>query len=239
VLGNSRPTTRAQGTQARGLACALGIHNININLVLVRKAKGYLHNLKQESRESEGKSIILKRNCLSLTFGMYRENSYKTIQVNYLIFPLRNNKGVLSSRSGISIFRRLPSLSTFWNSLGHMGWGMIVKISNPCSIRHLFPTEASQPPNGLVCARDIFNIHQVEVHLSSRIPPPSPKHLEFEIDPICLGGVSNPRGKGQLVKVISSLCLGLLQLEPHLLVKAMEVLILLFSHNLAYHHSIH
>jgi hypothetical protein len=59
------------------------------------------------------------------------------------------------------------------------------------------------------------------------------------MDPIYPSGVSNPRGEGQLVKVISRLCLGLLQLEHHLLEKAVEVLILLFNHDLACHRSIH
>jgi hypothetical protein len=50
---------------------------------------------------------------------------------------------------------------------------------------------------------------------------------------------SDPRGEGQLVEVISRFCLSLFQLEPHLLVQALEVLILLFSHDLASHCSIH
>jgi hypothetical protein len=93
--------------------------------------------------------------------------------------------------------------------------------------------------NGLTCAWYVFDVHQVEIYLLSRILLLCPEALKPEIKFVCLGRVSNPRGEGQLTKVVGRLGLNSFQLKPYLLVLALEVLIFFFSNNLALHRSIH
>ena len=69
--------------------------------------------------------------------------------------------GVLRSKGGLVILNRLSSLCTFWGCLAILGGGVIVKIYDPYSIRHLLSTKADQPLDGLICAWNIFNLHKV------------------------------------------------------------------------------
>jgi hypothetical protein len=90
--------------------------------------------------------------------------------------------------------------------------------------------------NGLACARNILDVHHVEVDLSGWILQPSLEGLEAEVEPIGLGRVSNHRGKRMLMEVVCGLCLGLLQFKPHLLILALEMLIFLLGNHLALVH---
>jgi hypothetical protein len=111
-----------------------------------------------ETTGKERKQYI--KNCLSLTFGMYREivaKLYKTIKLSK--FPLRINMGVLGSWSGFGILsRRLHSFSILCSFLGI---GVIVKPIDPKGVGHLFSAYIGQLSDGLTCARNVFDVHQI------------------------------------------------------------------------------
>jgi hypothetical protein len=98
---------------------------------------------------------------LKIIIKLYKENF---TGMNYLLSPLGSNRGDLSSRSSLGIFKRLPSFSTFRNNLEPWGWGTIIKIKNPHGIGHLFSPQVGQTLDGLNSAGDVLDVYLVEVH---------------------------------------------------------------------------
>jgi hypothetical protein len=138
---------------------------------------------------------ILMKTIHSLTLKMYRKiftKLYKgKMEAIYSSPSLRSHRGVLSSRNGLGVLRRVHSLSTFRNSLRLGGWGMIIEISDLRGIRHLFSPQAGQTSDCLAGAGDVLDINLIEVHLLGRVPPPGSECLESQMDPVCLGRVSD------------------------------------------------
>ena len=82
-------------------------------------------------------------------------------------------------------------------------------------------------------------MHHFEVYCPSQVLQPSPKGLETKVEPIGPCKVSNHRDEGKLAEVVDSFGFGLLQLKPHLLIFALEMMILLLSNHLALLHLDH
>jgi hypothetical protein len=98
---------------------------------------------------------------------------------------------------------------------------VIIKVKYPHSVWHFLLAQVGQAPDGLAGTRDILDIHEVEVHLPSRVSPLGLKGLETQVDLVHPGNVSNSRGKGQLMEIVSHLCLSFFQ--------SVEVLVPLLS----------
>jgi hypothetical protein len=118
---------------------------MKVRLMLVYKAKGYIHNLRRKTMET-----LYPKTPLSFKeYGIYKERPKrpKTIaklykeKTNYLISPLGISRWiwVLHNRSSLGIFsRRLLGLGLLYSLLGMLYRGIIVDFIDACSIRHLF-----------------------------------------------------------------------------------------------------